>query len=98
MGNVNQFEADCLAFKIIEGDDKFTKIIQDKMVVSKFRGVCSMCKQTIQIGELVRTSMYDFEGNTYYYRYCHECCKAMVAFWWDDGLLLEERYELANKD
>lgn len=97
-------EAQCLTVNPFEGDfgNPDDRILKDKIVTSRKIGTCGMCRQQIAIGERVRVLAAVFDGELRNYRWCSECCAAMVLWLsgnldaWTERLDIGERTERVN--
>lgn len=58
-----------------DGDHTF----KDKMVKARKVGKCGHCCGSIQIGTQYRYLVQKYEGELHTYKYCADCCAAMVA-------------------
>ena len=94
-------------FDPFDGDNLETNRIKDKVVKARKDYVCQHCYGIVQKGTLSRNIVESADGKLFSFRFCTDCCKAMVLqlqIW--DGEFdfdfdfenneepFEERYEL----
>jgi len=92
-------EGDCLKCNPFEGDfgSPDDRVLKDKICTARKGGICGMCRQGIVPGERVRVLAAVFEGQLMSYRWCSECCAAMVASWTDEGRAWEAQARLGRE-
>jgi hypothetical protein len=92
-------ETMCLQTNPFEGDfgSPGDRVLKDKIVTARKVGICGMCRQDIMSGERVRSLTAVFDGALMSYRWCSNCCAAMVASWSDNGESWEARVKIGNE-
>lgn len=96
-------------FDPFDGDNFEVNRIKDKVVKARKDYVCQHCYGIVHKGTLSRNIVESLEGKLHSFRFCTDCCKAMVLqlqIWNGDSELsddldediepFEERYELFN--
>lgn len=75
-------EPECLNYYPFEGDfgEPSDRILEDKIVTTRKPALCCMCLGQASPGTRSRVLKAIFEGELRRYRWCGECCAAMVAF------------------
>jgi len=70
-----------LGFDPFGGDfgDQADKILFDKMVHSRKEHQCFWCGGTIKLKEAHRSRAEVVDGALYSYRWCSDCCAAMIS-------------------
>ena len=94
-------------FDPFDGDNFEVTRIKDKMITARKDYVCQHCYGIVHKGTLSRNIVESLEGKLHSFRFCTDCCKAMVLqlqIWNGDSELsddldediepFEERYEL----
>jgi hypothetical protein len=80
------------------GDDEphaGDRCLSDKLVIGRKSYECQWCGQPTVIGTINRVRSDVYAGELATYRYCEDCCKAMVALvTGDDWDAIQKRYEL----
>lgn len=87
---------DCLALNPFDGDFGChgDVVFSDRICTARKPGTCNDCAGPILPSEQQRRhdAKYDYEMRSY--RWCFRCCRAMAAYWTDDGKALNERWVL----
>mgnify|MGYP001139135014 CR=1 FL=1 len=71
---------DCLMFDPFDGDDGESRVLLDKMVVARKQHDCFHCGGAIGVGATHRHMKEVFDGAFHVFRWCGECCKAMIKY------------------
>lgn len=65
-------------FDPFDGDNFDVNRIKDKVVTTRKDYVCQHCYGIVAKGTLSRNIVESLEGNLHSFRFCTDCCKAMV--------------------
>lgn len=77
--NSDAWKDELIMSNIFAGDDGDYSILTDKIVVArKSNKLCDWCYGKTIPGTLVRVTSIAFDGTIHSYRYCHECCHALL--------------------
>lgn len=72
--------------------------LSDGLVVSRKEHTCGLCRQPIRVGSITRVRTDVYAGDIATYRWCEECCEAMVAcVTGDNWYAMEKRFEIGDE-
>jgi len=87
-----------LSFNVWGMDDTQYRVLKNAMVTTRRPQECAICFGAIPVGSRVRTQIEVYDGTCKTFRFCVECCEAMVADFSDhDSERVESRYDIGRK-
>lgn len=69
-------ESDVLAFNPWGDDDSDYRVLDNRMVVTRYRHLCSVCFESIPPGDRVRAQREVWDGRAKTFYFCRACCRA----------------------
>ena len=79
-------------------DDSGYRVLDNRMVTTRYQHDCAICFQPIAAGTRVRSQREAYDGRAMTFRFCPECCNAFAALRHGDpdGLKIEQRRAIGS--
>lgn len=91
--------AHALAFNPWGDDDSPYRVLDNRVVVTRYRHDCAVCFETIPAGAKVRAQREALDGKAMTFYFCARCCRAFArACRTGEIEAVERRYALAQQN